>query len=160
MARLLSLPLLLAGSLAAAGDLSPAQKAKIQYEQQKALEEVQKKYGNRKPSELSNAERRAMAQEQAEADRKVLERNGVSHKDWAVSSVRMGRSEKSQVEAAGKELQAADEAAQKKKAGAAGSNGPSEVKIQRGFGNDMPAVMEDKGSSEPEIEIQRGPTNK
>jgi len=159
MNRLLSVPLLLAASLASAGELSPAQKAKIQHEQQKAMAEVGKKYGNRKPSELSNAERRAMAQEQAEADKKVLERNGVSQKEWALSNLRMGRSEKAEMDAAGKALDAQDEA-QKKKAGANGNSGPSEVKIQRGFGKDKPAVMEDKGSDEPEIEIQRGPTKK
>ena len=159
MSRLPCLILLLAASLASAGDLSPAQKAKIQREQQQEREALAKKYGNRKPSELSNAERRALAQEQSEAERKVLERNGVSQKDWAVSSMRMGRAEKAEVDAAGRALAAQEEAAQKKKA-AGGAAGSTEVKIQRGFGGDKPAVMEDKGGVEPEIEIQRGPTGK
>jgi hypothetical protein len=158
MLRLLPLPLLLVASLAAAAELSPAQKAKIQREQQKELEALDKKYGNRKPSELSNAERRALAQEQSEAEKKVLERNGVSQKEWALSSLRMGRGEKAEMDAAGKAL-AAQEEAQKKKS-AQGAPGAPEVKIQRGFGNDKPAVLEDKGGGEPEIEIQRGPTKR
>lgn len=158
MLRLLPLSLLLAASLAAAADLSPAQKAKIHREQQKELEALDKKYGNRKPSELSNAERRALAQEQSEAEKKVLERNGVSQKEWALSSLRMGRGEKAEMDAAGKAL-AAQEESQKKKS-AQGAPGASEVKIQRGFGNDKPAVLEDKGGGEPEIEIQRGPVKK
>ncbi len=160
MTRLLSLPLLLAASLASAGDLSPAQRAKVQREQEQAMEEVNKKYGSRKLSELSNAERRAMGREQAEAERKVLEKNGLSQKDWAVSSMRMGRTEKAETEAAAKALEEKEEA-RKKKASAGGAGaGNAEVKVQRGFGNDKPAVLEDKGPGEPEIEIQRGPTRK
>ncbi|MEN9799102.1 MAG: hypothetical protein RL653_2798 [Pseudomonadota bacterium] len=150
LAALLSVPSLAAG-------LTPAERAKIQREQQEAQDAVAKKYGNRKLSELSNAERSAMAREQADAQQKVLDQNRVSQKDWAVSSMRMGRTEKAETEAAARALEAE---AKKKKSAPTPGKGSGEIQIQRGFGNDKPAVMEDKGGGEPEIEIQRGPTGK
>lgn len=150
LAALLSLPALASG-------ITPAERAKIQREQQEAQDAVAKKYGNRKLSEMSNAERSAMAREQADAQQKVLEQNRVSQKDWAVSSMRMGRAEKAETEAASKALEAE---AQKKKDAPPPVKGSGEIQIQRGFGKDKPAVMEDKGGGEQEIEIQRGPTRK
>jgi hypothetical protein len=141
-----------------ASGMTPSERAKIQREQQEAQDAVAKKYGNRKLSEMSNAERSAMAREQAEAQQKVLDRNGVTQKDWAVSSMRMGRAEKAETEAAARALEA--DAKRKQKGGPAAGKGNGEIQIQRGFGNDKPAVLEDKGGGEPEIEIQRGPTGK
>jgi hypothetical protein len=150
LAALLSLPAIASG-------ITPAERAKIQREQQEAQEAVGKKYGNRKPSDMSNAERAAMAREQADAQQKVLDQNRVSQKDWAVSSMRMGRAEKAQTEAAAKALEAE---AKKKKDAPAPGKGTGDIQIQRGFGNDKPAVLEDKGGGQQEIEIQRGPTGK
>ena len=147
LAALLSLPALASG-------MTPAERAKIQRQQQEADQAVAKKYGNRKPSEMSSSERSAMARDQAAAQQKVLEQNGVSQKDWAVSSMRMGRAEKAETEAAGRALEAE---AKKKKDAPPPSQGNGEIQVQRGFGKDkQPLILEDRGGAKQEIEIQRG----
>ena len=58
--RFLTLASLLAALVVHAEDLTPEQRAKLTRDQQKAAEAVEKKYGNKKPSELSSEERKSM----------------------------------------------------------------------------------------------------
>lgn len=111
--RLLALATLGFAVTAFAGDdLSPDQRAKILNDQKKAGAAVEKKYGNKKPSELSPDERRAMAKEKADAEREVVEKAGVDPKEFARSTMRMGRDEKADTDAAQKKLEQQDKAAE------------------------------------------------
>lgn len=83
MLRALALLALLCSTAALAGDVSPETAAKVMRERARALEEVNKKHGNKKPSELSGDERRQVIKDQDEATAKVLEKHGVDAKDLA-----------------------------------------------------------------------------
>ena len=112
-----------------AEDLTPAKRAKLQKEQQKAAEAVEKKYGNKKPSELSADERRSLMQEKAAAERAVLEKEGVDPKEFARSGMKQSREERADTDAAAKDLDA-KEAATAKDA-AAKKPGKKEIVIEK-----------------------------
>jgi hypothetical protein len=76
MVSVLALPVL-------ASDVDPDTAAQVGRDRQKALDEVAKKYGNKKSSELSGDERRARVKDEAEAVSRVLDKHGVSAKDMA-----------------------------------------------------------------------------
>lgn len=119
--RLLTLASLLTALAVHAEDLTPERRAQLQRDQQKAGEAVEKKYGNKKSSELSADERRSLMTEKAAAERGVLEKAGVEPKDFARSGMKMGRDEKARTDDAVKDLEAKEAAAAKdsgKKAGA------------------------------------------
>lgn len=110
--RLLALATLCTAVTAFAGDdLTPDQRAKLLNDQKKAGAAVEKKYGNKKPSELTPDERRALAKEKADAEREVLDKAGVDAKEFARSTMKMGRDEKADTDAAQKKLEAADKEA-------------------------------------------------
>src|SRR4051812_9069823 len=85
---------------------SPEDIAKIQHEQEKAAADVDKKYGDRKPSELSPEERRAMTKEKAAADREVLEKHGVDPKEYARASAKQNLDDRARTRAAREKLKA------------------------------------------------------
>ena len=95
---------LITPTLAFAGDLSPEQLARIKRAEKAAVDKVNAAHGNKKSSELSTAERREMIREQQEAVQKVMDENGVSAKDYARQSARMGPKQNEQVAAAEKAL--------------------------------------------------------
>ena len=131
-----------------ADEISPEKAATIERAETKAQAEVSKKFGDKKLSELTNEERQAMGKARTEAQQKVLEKEGVDAKTWAISSMKRGREATQQINAA-KADQAKKEAdaAQKKPAEPAG-----EVVIQQGFREDSPTVLEEKPGAAPIVE--------
>lgn len=123
--RLAALTCLVAFSAWAADELPPDQVAKLKREQKASAQAVEKKYGNKKPSELSAEERKALAKEKAAAEREVLEKAGVDPKAFARQEAGMSRSERAALDAAMKEGDEKDAQAAKdaKKAGKKDSGG-------------------------------------
>lgn len=147
--RLFILASLFTALVVHAEDLTPEKRAKLQRDQQKASEAVEKKYGNKKPFELSAEERRSLLKEKQAAEREVLEKAGVDPKQYARSESKMSREEKADTDAASKNLEAkeaSDQEAAKKQSkkeiviekngqGAGGSevNEAAEMDKQRGL---------------------------
>lgn len=129
--RHLVLASLLAALAVHADDLTPEKRAKLQREQQKAAEAVEKKYGNKKPSELSPDERRSQLKEKAAAQRDVLEKAGVDPKDFARSGSKLSREEKANTDAAAKDLEAKEAADAKAGDGKKAAGGKKEVVIEK-----------------------------
>ena len=147
---LLSLCLTLPG-LGFAGELTPDQIARVRRDEKEALDRVNAAHGNRKPSEMSNAERRQVIQEQQKAVQEALEKNGVSGKDYARQTAKMGPKGNEAVEAASKRLEEQDkqqaaEAAKTKKE-------PKEIQVQAGFGEDNPVTLEEQEGAGPTVEV-------
>ena len=142
MSRSIKAALLSASLLAAlpvfAADIDPARAAQIQSDKEKALADVQKKYGNKKPSELSNDERRQMAKDQAEAEQKALQKNGVSAKEWSRYEATQSRTDRAATEAAKADLKKKEEASAKAAAAKKSEGNGQQIEIQRGFGKDGP----------------------
>ncbi|MFY0578300.1 hypothetical protein ACN28S_31860 [Cystobacter fuscus] len=90
-------------------------------------------HGGKKSSEMSTAERRQIIQEQQQAIQGVLDKHGVSSKDYARQTARMGPKQNAQVDAAEKALEA-------RKQGSAAS--PGEIPIERGWGSDQQVAQE------------------
>ena len=139
MHRILLLAVLLSGAVVAAGDLTPEKIAQTNRERQKALDEVAKKYGNRKSSELSSDERRQMIRDQDEAVAKVYEKNGVDAKELAKHEATGSSSERAAVREKTSALEK-KEADDKKAAEAAAKAKPDDngVIIERGNGENPP----------------------
>lgn len=103
-----------------ADDLTPDQIAKLQSDQKKAAEAVEKKYGDGK---LSASERKELAKEKAAAEAAVLEKAGVDKKEFVRASTKQSRDDRAATEAAMKDIEAKDKAAADKKGGAAEKKG-------------------------------------
>ena len=150
-----TLALLLFSSLALAEDLSPGSYAKIQREQQEAVDAVDKSHGNKMPSELSSSERAEVAREQAAAQQAVLDKHEVDSKAFARFGATLTLDQRSQVKAASTALE---------KAAAKGpAKGPAEVTVQHGFSNSHPVEMEAKPDAPPvaetgTVDVQKGPS--
>lgn len=131
---------LLVPGLSLAEELDPEKVARIRREEKAALAEVDKQHGNKKPSEMSNAERREVIEEQEAAVARVLEKHGVTAKDYLRYTTRMGREDNAAV-AEAMERQEAEEKA-RKEAEARKKAGSGEVVIQQGFNDRNPVVLE------------------
>ena len=116
-------------------DLSAERVGQIQYQEKKALEEVQSQYGNRKPSEMSQDERREMIDKQKEVLSKVHESAGVSDKDYARRTAHMSPDELS---AAKQAERAAEREELKKEVKAESSAGPEVVPYEEATGQKPP----------------------
>jgi hypothetical protein len=151
----LALASLLASTLAADA-IPPDKAAAIERDQEKAQATVNAKYGDRKQSDLSPDERRAMMKESAEAEEKVFEKHGITAKDWAVNGVARSRGDQSQVAATKKDLadkeKAAKEAEKAQKAAAEKPKTPGEIPVQRGFSDSNPVVVEEAKGGVPVVE--------
>jgi hypothetical protein len=136
-----------------ADGLPPQTTAAIEHDTAKATAEVQEKYGNRKPAELSPEERRQLGRDQADAERKVLEKHGVSEKEWASSGSRRSRDDREAIKAAREGLVEKDKAdaaaAEKAKAEA---NKPKEVVVQRGISEQNPVTLDEAAGAAPVVE--------
>ncbi|QRK05375.1 hypothetical protein JQX13_35090 [Archangium violaceum] len=132
--------------LVLAEDLTPEQLARIRRDEKAAEAKVNAAHGNKKPSEMTNAERRQMIREQQEALQEVMEKNGVSRKDYARQTARMGPKQNAEVDAAEKELEA------KEKAAASKAHGPGEIQVQQGFSDENPVTLEEQEGSLPAVE--------
>jgi hypothetical protein len=94
-----------------AQNLSPEEIARIQLDEKAALKKIDAAHGGKKPSEMSNAERRQVIEEQQAARQAVMARHGVSDKDYARQTARMGPKQNEAVAAAQKQLEAQQKAA-------------------------------------------------
>ena len=150
-----SLPLVaLCLSLVADEPMAPEKSAGIEREQQKAQAEVNAKYGNKKPTELSRDERSQLAKDLANADKAVLDKNGVDPKQWARDSIKKDRNEYAKGKALVKGLEEKEKADAKKKADAA--NEPKEITVQRGVSEENPVTLDEKANEDGNIPIEKG----
>ena len=141
-------------ALGADEPLAPEKSAAIEREQQKAQAEIDAKYGNKKPTELSREERSQRAKDLAEADKAVLDKNGVDPKQWARESLKKDRAEYAQNKQAVKDLEEKEKAAEaKKKADAAG---PKEVEVQRGVSEQNPVTLDEKPNADGTVPVEKG----
>jgi len=154
MSRRLSVLLLstwlITPNLALAGKLTPEQLARIRRAEKAAVDKVNAAHGNKKSSELSAAERREMIREQQEAVQKVMDEHGVTAKDYARQSARMGPKQNAQVAAAEKALEEKEKAA-----GAANppqDKEPGEIQVQEGFSEENPVMLEQEEGAPPVVE--------
>ncbi|MBJ6763963.1 hypothetical protein JGU66_24590 [Myxococcaceae bacterium JPH2] len=151
-AACLALP---ASSRAEDSALTPEKVAEIRRDESKAQAKVDAANGNRKPSELSSAERKEVIRQQSEASSQVLAKHGVSAKEYARYTARMGREDSAQADAAQKrqdeaaKVAAAQEAAKKPPEGPA--NG--EIPIQKGFSDADPVELEATADAPPIVEV-------
>ncbi|MFN7131880.1 MAG: hypothetical protein ACK4N5_07350 [Myxococcales bacterium] len=143
---------LLASSAAYALDTAKAGKLEAQMEERRA--QIKKEYGDRDPSKMSKEERRSYAEKIEAANREVLQKNGISDKDYARQTARMGRGSMQEIEKAKKEYQ--EKKAAEEKAKAEKGKGSGEIQVQRGFGDNRPVTLDDDGSAGPEIETGTG----
>jgi hypothetical protein len=154
MSRRLSVLLLstwlITPNLAFAEELSPEQLASIRRAEKAAVDKVNAAHGNKKSSELSASERRQMIREQQEAVQKVMEEHGVSAKDYARQSARMGPKQNEQVAAAEKALEAKEKAAGAAKPPQAKE--PGEIQVQEGFDENNPVMLEEQEGAPPVVE--------
>ncbi|WP_257462374.1 hypothetical protein [Archangium lipolyticum] len=141
-------------SLVLAEDLTPEQMARIRRDEKAAMDKVNAAYGNKKPSELSTEERRQIIREQQEAARGVMEKHGVSAKDYARQTARMGPKGNEAVEAAEKGLEAKEKAAAA--AAKTEGNGTEEIQIQQGINEENPVMLEEQEGAPPVVEVEMG----
>jgi hypothetical protein len=139
--------LALAALLLFAADLTPEKAAKVQRDRDKALEQINKKYGNKKPSELTTDERREMIAEQRAAESAVLEQNGVEAKEMARYEAKMSLSDRAAAKAERERLDKQETEAQK-----GDPDKPAEIQIQRGFSDSNPVTLEEKTGGPPTVE--------
>ncbi len=155
MSRRLSVLLLstwlITPNLALAEELTPERLASIRRAEKAAVDKVNAAHGNKKSSEMSASERRQMIQEQQEAVRKVMEEHGVSAKDYARQSARMGPKQNEQVAAAEKALEAKEKAAGAAKKSEQARE-PGEIQVQEGFSEDNPVMLEEEEGAPPVVE--------
>lgn len=128
--------------------VAPDRAAAIALDQKAAQEEVAKKYGGKKPSELSNAERAQMVRDQAAAEQKVLDKHGVDAKTWA----RQQMAQSPQQAAAQKQRE--EQLAEKRKAEAEAAAKPAEkeITVQRGFSDANPVTLEEQATDGVAVE--------
>ncbi len=134
-----------------ADDLNPEKAALIERDTDKALKAVDKKYGNKKSSELSKDERKQVVEERAAAERSVLEKHNVEPKAFLSYTARQSREERAATKQAGEALEAKEKAAEAQKAKDE-AVGPKEITIQRGGAGRDPIVMEEKEGAPPIVE--------
>ncbi|MDQ3264890.1 MAG: hypothetical protein M3Y59_14680 [Myxococcota bacterium] len=107
----------------AAQQLSPEQIAQIQHDQRQAQAAVEKEFGDRPPSELTNEQRAALIHRTQAAGQAVFAKHGVSGKDFATQVLKLDRQRLAAVEEAEASLeekeQAARDAAEKQRAAGA-----------------------------------------
>ncbi len=148
---LFTLVLVLSGWSARAQDLDPAKAAQIEHDQQKLYDEIDKKHGNKKPSELSQDERREIIRERAQAEESVFEKQGVDRKSYTKYITKMGLDDRAAMKDATDTLNKKDDeaaAAAAKKA----SEPQGEIPIQRGFNDNNPVMLEEKKGAGPVVE--------
>jgi hypothetical protein len=159
---------LVSPGLARAEGLTPEQIASIRRDEQAALEKVDKAHGNKKSSELSSDERRRIIEEQQRAIQEVMDKHGVTRKEYARQVARMGPEGNAAVQEAEKVLearereaaQAAVRAAEEAKAEEAKGEelpAPEDIPIQRGFSNENPIEVEAAPGAPPIIEEGASP---
>jgi len=145
--------LAIAFALPASAELTPADLAAVQRDEQKAADAVAKQHGNKQPSEMTDEERAAVIHEQQAAVQGVLEKHGVDAKEYARRMATLDLDERKQVEQATRALEEKEkaEAAAKACKDAQGEECPAEPEISRGLGDEDPVVV-DEDPDEPMVE--------
>lgn len=128
-------------------ELTPEKVAAIRRDEQQAEAKVNAEFGNRKPSEMSNEERSQAIGKQESASASVLEKHGVSAKEYARYTARMTPEDNERAKAEEKRLEAeARQPAQKPAE-------DGEVPIQQGFSDEDPVELETPEGAEPVVEV-------
>ncbi len=141
-------------ALAADEPIAPEKSAVIEREQQKAQAEVNAKYGNKKASELSREEQGQRAKDLANAEKAVLEKNGLDAKQWARESLKKDREAYAQQKQAVKELEEKEKAAEAKKK--ADADAPKEIEVQRGVSEENPVTLDEKPNTDGTVSVEKG----
>lgn len=139
----------------AADELTPAKAAKVQKDRDQAMADIAKKYGNKKSSELTPDERRAMIQDQSAAETSVLEKNDVDAKDLARYEARMSKDDRAATKTERERLDK-KEADDKKAAEAKAQAGTQEVQVQKGFSDSNPVMLEETNSGNGAPVVEKG----
>lgn len=153
-ALLLASWLLVPGLSLAQEELDAEKVARIRRDEQAALKEVNEKHGNKKSSELSNEERRQVIEEQSEASAKVMDKHGVTAKEYQRHTARLGPEGNAEVAAATKRLEAEEQA--KKDAEAKRQAEPKEISIQQGISEKNPVQLEGDTGTESAPLVEQG----
>ncbi|MCA2977631.1 MAG: hypothetical protein INH41_24930 [Myxococcaceae bacterium] len=132
------------------GQLDVERQATIAREQARETAAVTAKYGNKKSTELSTEARAQLIRDLNAAEAKVLDKYGVSQRDWARAQMNRTREQAEAVKQAAQRQEAAEKAAaeQAERAQPAGA----EVPLQRGFNDESPVILEEKASAQPIVE--------
>ncbi|MBN9686579.1 MULTISPECIES: hypothetical protein [unclassified Corallococcus] len=138
-------------ALAEEEGLSPEKVAAIQRDEAAAQAKVNEEFGNRKPSEMSNAERGESIRAQQKESAKVLEKHGVSAKEFATFTARMTPEDNQRAANEAKRLE--DKAKAEKEAEAKKRKGDGEVHIQQGFSDADPVELESADGAEPSVDV-------
>ncbi|MFP2931378.1 hypothetical protein ACLESO_40560 [Pyxidicoccus sp. 3LG] len=135
--------LVLPGLARAAEDaeLSPEKVAEIRRDESQALSKVNEELGNRQPSEMSNEERGEAVEKQQAASAAVLEKHGVSAKEFARYEARMTPEDNARAKA--EEQRLAEQAAQAAKPPEPpAALAPEDIPVQEGFNDENPVELE------------------
>ncbi|RKG83573.1 hypothetical protein D7W82_24785 [Corallococcus sp. CA049B] len=138
-------------ALAEEEGLTPEKVAAIQRDEAAAQAKVNEEFGNRKPSEMSNAERGQSIRAQQKEGAKVMEKHGVSAKEFATFTARMTPEDNQRVANEAKRLE--DKAKAEKEAEAKKRKGDGEVHIQQGFSDSDPVELESADGAEPSVDV-------
>lgn len=136
--RLLPLLILLAGAGARAAEIPAQTLAEIRVELADALKKIDDAHGQKRPGELTNEQRRAVITAQAEAQQRILDRHGVTLKDYVVVTTRMTPEAREKVAAAERQIR-------EKRAQTSTESSPAieeEVEVQRGITDETPVILE------------------
>jgi hypothetical protein len=151
----MSLSLITLTLILAADDAIPPEKAAaIELQQQKAQAQVLEKYGNRKLSEMSQEERRQLAFDQAEAEKTVLDKNGVDSKAWARESIKKDRAELAKGKELVKQLAEKEKAEEEQKKAEAAK--AKEITVQRGINDATPVTLDEKPNETGKVAVEEG----
>lgn len=128
-------------------ELTPEKLAAIRRDEKAAQARVDSAYGNRKSSEMSNEERQQSTREQQAAGLGVMEKHGVSDKEYSRRMARLTPEEREAVDQAEKKLEAEEKAKraseQKKREGEnAEALAPDDIPIQMGISDENPVELE------------------
>ncbi|WP_223645017.1 hypothetical protein [Corallococcus sp. EGB] len=138
-------------ALAEEEGLTPEKVAAIQRDEAAAQAKVDAEHGNRKPSEMSNAERGQAIRDQQKEAAKVLEKHGVSAKEYATFTARMTPDDNQRAANEAKRLDDKEKA--EKEAEAKKRKGDGEVHIQQGFSDADPVELESTDGAEPSVDV-------
>jgi hypothetical protein len=128
-------------------ELTPEKVAEIRRDEAQAQGKVNEAFGNRKPSEMSNEERAQAIEKQQAASAAVLEKHGVSAKDYARYEARMGPEGNARAKAEQKRLE--EQAQVAKQTAPVEEKTAEDVPVQAGFSDADMLEMEVTGDEEP-----------
>ncbi|WP_338865332.1 hypothetical protein [Myxococcus stipitatus] len=135
------------------GELTPEKVAHIRQDEADALQKVDDEFGNRKSSEMSNEERGQAIRKNSAATAAVLEKHGVTAKEYERYTARMGQEGNERAKAEGQRLSEQAKAAKAQQAATAKAAEEKEVPIQQGFDDENPVELESLDGDAPVVEI-------